>query len=268
MEWPAVYAGEFEREYLAVPAQCISLTMQKNQKYFALMSQRAELLPKYLLVSNLETGSLTISSTAMRACCARLSDAKFFYEQDRKARLDSRVPRLANVVYHNKLGSQLERVQRLEKLAVAIAEQIGSDVRLAERAARLCKADLLTEMVGEFPELQGFMGYYYALHDGKTRRWPVPPSRTISRALPVTGFPVRRPESVWHWQTSSTRWSVSMASASYPPATRIPLACAGRRWVWCASWSKSPCRSILATSCNWRAASSRPASSPRASHRT
>ncbi|MEK6770802.1 MAG: glycine--tRNA ligase subunit beta [Pseudomonadota bacterium] len=168
VEWPAVYAGEFEREYLAVPAQCISLTMQKNQKYFALMSQRAELLPKYLLVSNLETGSPNnIVHGNARVLRARLSDAKFFYEQDRKARLDSRVPRLANVVYHNKLGSQLERVQRLEKLAVAIAEQIGSDVRLAERAARLCKADLLTEMVGEFPELQGFMGYYYALHDGE-----------------------------------------------------------------------------------------------------
>ncbi len=168
VEWPTVYAGEFEREYLAVPAQCISLTMQKNQKYFALMSPRAELLPKYLLVSNLEAGSAdNIVHGNARVLRARLSDAKFFYEQDRKARLDSRVPRLANVVYHNKLGSQLERVQRLEKLAVAIAGRIGSDARLAERAARVCKADLLTEMVGEFPELQGFMGYYYALHDGE-----------------------------------------------------------------------------------------------------
>lgn len=168
VEWPAVYAGEFESEYLEVPAPCISLSMQKNQKYFALMNPRAGLLPKYLLVSNLETGKPgNIIRGNARVLRARLSDARFFYEQDRKTRLDARVPRLASVVYHNKLGSQLERVQRLEKLAVAIAGRIGADARLAERAARLCKADLLTEMVGEFPELQGVMGYYYARHDSE-----------------------------------------------------------------------------------------------------
>lgn len=178
VEWPAVYVGEFDRDFLKVPTQCISLTMQKNQKYFALMSPQAELLPKYLLVSNLETGKPdNIIHGNARVLRARLSDAKFFYEQDRKARLDVRLPRLAHVVYHNKLGSQLERVQRLEKLAVAIAERIGSDTRLAERAARLSKADLLTEMVGEFPELQGLMGYYYALHDGE----PLEVAKAIAR---------------------------------------------------------------------------------------
>jgi len=168
VEWPAVYVGEFEGEFLEVPAPCISLTMQKNQKYFALMNPRAGLLPRYLLVSNLETARPDpIIRGNARVLRARLSDAKFFYEQDRKTRLDARVPRLASMVYHNKLGSQLERVQRLEKLAAAIADRIGSDTRLAERAAHLCKADLLTEMVGEFPELQGVMGYYYARHDGE-----------------------------------------------------------------------------------------------------
>jgi glycyl-tRNA synthetase beta chain len=168
VEWPAVYAGEFESGFLDVPAPCISLTMQKNQKYFALMNAQAGLLPQYLLVSNLETARPgNIIHGNARVLRARLSDAKFFYEQDRKARLDSRVPRLAQVVYHNKLGSQLERVQRLEKLAVALAGRIKVEPALAERAARLCKADLLTEMVGEFPELQGVMGFYYARHDGE-----------------------------------------------------------------------------------------------------
>ncbi|OGI42664.1 MAG: hypothetical protein A2V92_00455 [Candidatus Muproteobacteria bacterium RBG_16_65_31] len=168
VEWPAVYAGEFEREFLDVPAQCIGLTMQKNQRYFALMSEHAELLPNYLLVSNLETRNpANIVRGNARVLRARLADAKFFFEQDRKTKLADRTPHLANVVYHNKLGSQLERVQRIQKLAVQIGQRLGADERLVERAAYLCKADLLTDMVGEFPELQGLMGYYYALHDGE-----------------------------------------------------------------------------------------------------
>ncbi|MFL6711982.1 MAG: glycine--tRNA ligase subunit beta [Sulfurifustis sp.] len=172
VEWPTVYAGEFEQEFLAVPPQCISLTMQKNQKYFALFNDRAELQPQYLLVSNLQTKSAAnIVDGNARVLRARLSDARFFFEQDQKTKLADRVPRLANVVFHNKLGTQLERVQRIEKLAVEIGRHIGFDVnRLqdVERAAHLCKADLLTEMVGEFPELQGIMGYYYARHDGES----------------------------------------------------------------------------------------------------
>lgn len=178
VEWPAVYAGEFEREFLEVPTQCIGLTMQKNQKYFALMSEKAELLPKYLLVSNLETGKPdNIINGNARVLRARLADAKFFYEQDRKTKLADRVPRLADVVYHNKLGSQLERVQRIQKLAIAIAGKLKTDTQVVERAAYLCKADLLTEMVGEFPELQGVMGYYYALHDEE----PLDVSKAITR---------------------------------------------------------------------------------------
>jgi glycyl-tRNA synthetase beta chain len=178
VEWPAVYAGEFESEYLQVPAPCIGLTMQKNQKYFALMSGKAELLSKYLLVSNLETRDpANIVHGNARVLRARLADAKFFFEQDRKLRLEERVPRLGHVVYHNKLGSQLERVQRLQKLSVAIGERLGADARLTERAAWLCKADLVSDMVGEFPELQGTMGYYYALHDGE----PEAVARAITR---------------------------------------------------------------------------------------
>lgn len=172
VEWPEVYAGEFGRDLLTVPAVCISLSMQKNQKYFALVDNTGALLPNYLLVSNiLDKKPEQIVKGNARVLRARLTDAKFFYEQDQKMKLAERVPRLAGVVYHNKLGSQLERVQRLQKLAAAISEQLGYSVTTrsqTERAAYLCKADLLTEMVGEFPELQALMGYLYAKHDGES----------------------------------------------------------------------------------------------------
>jgi glycyl-tRNA synthetase beta chain len=168
VEWPAVYAGEFEPEFLAVPQECLILTMQQNQKYFPLFDDRGRLLPKFLIVSNMEVDDPSaIIDGNQRVVRARLADAKFFYDQDRKLSLAQRVPQLGNVVHHNKLGTQLERVQRLVKLAGTIAQRLGADPTLAERAAYLCKADLLTGMVGEFPEIQGIMGMYYARHDGE-----------------------------------------------------------------------------------------------------
>ena len=142
--------------------------MQQNQKYFALRDADGRLLNRFLLVSQIETSdpSAIIGGNA-RVVRARLADAKFFYEQDRKQTLDSRIPGLASVVYHNKLGSQLERVERVTGLAVALAKDLGVDITHVERAARLAKADLRTLMVGEFPELQGIMGTYYARHDGE-----------------------------------------------------------------------------------------------------
>ncbi len=168
VEWPVVLKGEFEAEFLQVPQECLILTMQQNQKYFPLLDGNGKLMNQFLLVSNLQTSdSSHIINGNERVLRARLSDAKFFFEQDKKAPLDSRVPKLANVVYHNKIGSQLERVQRLQAVAGAIAGLLGADVAKAERAAYLAKADLLTDMVGEFPELQGIMGQYYAKHDGE-----------------------------------------------------------------------------------------------------
>ena len=168
VEWPAVYVGEFEGEFLTVPMQCISLTMQKNQKYFALMSANGKLLPRFLFVSNMQIANpKDIIHGNERVLRARLSDARFFFDQDRKTRLEERVPRLANVVYHNRLGSQLDRVVRIQKLAGEIAPLINADRDVTVLAAKLCKADLLTDMVVEFPELQGIMGGYYALHDGE-----------------------------------------------------------------------------------------------------
>ncbi len=166
VEYPAVLTGSFDPNFLGVPKECLIISMQQHQKYFPLSDKNGKLLPHFLFVSNMPVAKPDeIIHGNERVLRARLSDAKFFYDQDRKTRLADRLPRLANVVYHNKLGSQLERVRRLEKLSGKIAQLLKTDMALAERAAQLSKADLLTEMVGEFPELQGIMGRYYARHD-------------------------------------------------------------------------------------------------------
>ena len=166
VEYPVVYSGSFSPEFLELPQECLILSMQQHQRYFPITYAGGRLMPRFLMVSNIRAAnSNNIIRGNERVLHARLSDAKFFYEQDRKTRLEARVPRLANVVYHNKLGSQLDRVERIQLLAGKIAREIGADPLLAERAAWLSKADLLTEMVGEFPELQGVMGGYYADHD-------------------------------------------------------------------------------------------------------
>ena len=170
VEWPVVYDSGFEAEFLEVPPECLILTMQQNQKYFALRDKAGRLMNRFLLVSHIEAtdGGAAIRSGNARVVRARLADAKFFFDQDRKETLESRIPGLAHVVYHNKLGSQLERVERITGIAVALAKELGVDRTHVERAARLAKADLRTLMVGEFPELQGIMGEYYARHDGET----------------------------------------------------------------------------------------------------
>ena len=168
VEWPVVYACRFEEQCLAVPQECLILTMQTNQKYFALTDDAGKLRSRFLIVSNIATDTPgEIIEGNERVVRPRLADAKFFFEQDQKKTLASRIPLLANVVYHNKLGSQLQRVERLAGIAAAIAPLVGADTARVTRAAQLAKADLLTDMVGEFPELQGTMGAYYARHDGE-----------------------------------------------------------------------------------------------------
>lgn len=168
VEWPVVYECRFDDQFLAVPQECLILTMQTNQKYFALTDAGGKLRSRFLIVSNLETSQPQhIIQGNERVVRPRLSDAKFFFEQDKKKTLAARVPQLANVVYHNKLGNQLQRTERVRTLAGTIAGLLGNDLALAERGALLAKADLLTDMVGEFPELQGIMGTYYARHDGE-----------------------------------------------------------------------------------------------------
>ena len=168
VEWPEIYECNFDSAFLSVPQECLILTMQTNQKYFALTDKDGKLRSRFLIVSNIATDEPRhIIEGNQRVVRPRLSDAKFFFEQDKKKKLIDRAAGLSSVVYHNKLGTQAERNQRIVKLASMIASALGADSKLAERAAQLSKADLLTDMVGEFPELQGIMGTYYAQHDGE-----------------------------------------------------------------------------------------------------
>ena len=171
VERPNVLLCRFEPEFLAVPPECLILTMKANQKYFPLLDAAGRLTNKFLVVSNIRPADpARVIEGNERVVRPRLADAKFFFDQDRKKTLASRVPALDKVVYHGKLGSLGQRVERVRALARGIAQMLAGDGLAAEadRAARLAKADLLTDMVGEFPELQGVMGGYYARHDGET----------------------------------------------------------------------------------------------------
>jgi len=169
VERPNVLLGQFEEAFLEVPQECLILTMKANQKYFPLLDATGKLTNKFLIVSNIRPADASaVIGGNERVVRPRLADAKFFFDQDRKKSLESRVAGLDKVVYHNKLGSQGERGQKVRMIAAAIAAQLGGNAleAAASKAAELSKADLLTDMVGEFPELQGIMGRYYALHDG------------------------------------------------------------------------------------------------------
>jgi glycyl-tRNA synthetase beta chain len=179
VERPAVYAGAFEAEFLAVPAECLVLTMRQNQKYFPLFDGSGKLTHRFLIVSNMRLHDpKNVVQGNERVVRPRLADARFFFETDRKVKLADRVPQLASIVYHNKLGTQRDRIDRLVKLAMEIQHGLprgAGGIEWAVRAAYLAKADLVTLMVGEFPELQGVMGRYYAESDGE------PPS--VARAI-------------------------------------------------------------------------------------
>ena len=169
VERPNVLVCEFEKQFLDVPQECLILTMKANQKYFPLLDAQGKLTHQFLVVSNISPADASaVIGGNERVVRPRLADAKFFFDQDRKKTLESRVDGLGKVVYHNKLGTQGERMARVCAMAKAIGQQLGGDLlaKQAGQAARLAKTDLLTDMVGEFPELQGIMGGYYARHDG------------------------------------------------------------------------------------------------------
>jgi glycyl-tRNA synthetase beta chain len=170
VEWPVVLMGSFDQSFLAIPPEVVRTTIRNNQKCFVVRDpQSAKLAPRFILVSNIEAvdGGKEIVAGNERVIRARLSDAKFFYETDLKTRLEDRLPKFAQIVFHQKLGTQAERIARIVRLAGLIAPMVGADPAKAERAGMLAKADLLTEVVGEFPELQGLMGKYYALAQGE-----------------------------------------------------------------------------------------------------
>lgn len=168
VEWPVVLEAKFDVSFLRLPQECLILTMQQHQKYFPLFDQKNQLMNHFLLVSNLATDDPSyIIRGNERVIHARLSDAAFFFDQDQQKPLDSLIPQFEHIVYHNRLGNQLQRITRLQLIAVKLAKILQIDEKLASRAAYLCKADLLTNMIGEFPALQGVMGRYYAQHDGE-----------------------------------------------------------------------------------------------------
>ncbi|HML06823.1 MAG TPA: glycine--tRNA ligase subunit beta [Xanthobacteraceae bacterium] len=165
VEWPVVLIGSFDPNFLQIPEEVIRATIRNNQKCFVLRdAAHAKLVDKFVLVANIEAedGGKAIVAGNERVIRARLADAKFFYESDLKRPLEDRLPKFKHIVFHDKLGTQWERIERIERLAAELAPLVGADVAKAKRAARLCKADLLSEVVGEFPELQGTMGKYYA----------------------------------------------------------------------------------------------------------
>jgi len=170
VEWPVVLMGSFDQEFLSIPGEVIRATIRNNQKCFVVNDPKTtRLTNKFILTANIEasdSGKAIVSGNE-RVIRARLSDAKFFYESDLRTKLESRLPKFENIVFHEKLGTQGERIKRIERLAAEIAPLVGADVEKAKRAAHLAKADLLTEVVGEFPELQGLMGKYYALAQGE-----------------------------------------------------------------------------------------------------
>ena len=170
VELPTIYVGKFEQEFLEVPVECLTLTMKLNQKYFPLYLSEGGLSSRFLIVSNMRLDDARkIVEGNQRVVRPRLADARFFFNTDKKTKLADRLPKLASVVYHNKLGSQGERVERVRAIAKSICSLMGADAGFmaqADLAAQLAKADLVTDMVGEFPELQGTMGKYYALNEG------------------------------------------------------------------------------------------------------
>src|SRR5215471_18520448 len=170
VEWPVVLMGAFDEAFLHIPDEVIRATIRNNQKCFVLRdAAHARLVNKFLLVANLEAedGGKAIVAGNERVIRARLSDARFFYQTDLKTKLEDRLPTFNDIIFHEKLGTQADRIERIERLAVTMAPIVGADVKKAKRAAQLCKADLLTEIVGEFPELQGTIGKYYAQEQGE-----------------------------------------------------------------------------------------------------
>jgi glycyl-tRNA synthetase beta chain len=170
VEWPVVLMGTFDQGFLQIPEEVIRATIRNNQKCFVLRDgAHAKLVNQFLLVANLEAedGGKAIVAGNERVIRARLSDARFFYQTDLKTKLEDRLPSFKNIIFHEKLGSQADRIERIERLAGELAPLVGADAKKAKRAARLCKADLLTEIVGEFPELQGTIGKYYAQAQGE-----------------------------------------------------------------------------------------------------
>jgi glycyl-tRNA synthetase beta chain len=231
VEWPVVLMGRIDTAYMGLPPEVLTTAMRAHQKYFSLQDAEGKLAPRFLVVANMETRDqgATIVAGNERVLRARLADAQFFWDQDRKVRLEARLPTLKSIVFHAKLGTLADKVERVEKLALEIARDLpGADVTAAvSRAARLAKADLVTGMVGEFPELQGVMGRYYAIEEGE----PGPVADAIAEHYAPLGpseAPARPSRSRSRSPTRSTRWWASGPSAKSRRARATRMRSAAR----------------------------------------
>ncbi len=233
VEKPVVLMGSFDERFLEIPSEAIRATIRANQKCFVLRkSGTEELAPAFLLVSNLvaSDGGAAITAGNERVVRARLSDARFFWETDKATKLEDRLPKLDTIVFHEKLGTQGERIARIAALAKEIAPLVGADPALAERAARLAKADLVTEMVGEFPELQGLMGRKYAALQGEHPSVAAAIEEHYKPVGPSDRVPTDPVSIAVASPTSSIRWWAFGRSTRSRPGARIRSRCGGRRW--------------------------------------
>ena len=232
VEHPSIYAGGFDAAYLEVPQECLILTMQRNQKYFPLFDAGGRLLPQFLIVSNMQLADPRhIISGNERVVRPRLEDARFFYRQDRKQRLEERVPHLAKVVFHNKLGTQLERVQRTKILAGMVARALGAD-ESSPSARRSCPRPTCSPAWwANSPSCRASWGATTRCTTASPLRWPRRSRPTTCRAFPVTSCRTARWPARSRSPTSSTCWPASSALASSPRARRTPTACGARRSV-------------------------------------
>lgn len=234
VEWPVVLMGSFDQEFLSIPAEVIRATIRNNQKCFVVSDPKTgKLASKFIPVANIEAtdGGKAIVSGNERVIRARLSDAKFFYETDLKTKLEDRLPKFEQIVFHEKLGTQAERIKRIERLAAEIAPLVGADVTKAKRAAHLAKADLLTEVVGEFPEVQGLMGKYYALAQGEDASVAAACEEHYKPQGPADRVPTD-PISVAvaladKLDTLAGFWAID----EKPTGSKDPMRCAVRRWA-------------------------------------
>ncbi len=245
VEWPVVLMGSFEDSFLSIPPEVIRTTIRNNQKCFVVKQRDGALANKFILISNMEAtdGGKAIVAGNERVIRARLSDAEVLL-RDRSRRQGWKIGcrNSIQIVFHDKLGTQAERIARIEKLAASIAPLVGADIEKAKRAAKLAKADLLTEVVGEFPELQGLMGKYYALAQGEDpsvaaasedHYKPAGPGRSRADRSGAR-LPSRSP-------TRSTRWSASGRSMKSRPARKILMRCAVPRSASSASFCRTTC---------------------------
>ena len=193
VEWPVVLMGSIDESFMDVPSEVLITSMRTHQKYFAVLDAAGRMAPRFIVVANTETldGGKAVVAGNERVLRARLSDAKFFWDQDRKTKLEARVPALEKITFHAKLGTVAEKVTRVQLLAAEIARAIGADSDAASRAALLCKADLVTEVVGEFPEVQGIMGPLLRARPGRERRRRQRHRRPLQAARPVRQLPDR-----------------------------------------------------------------------------